>query len=132
MNSFWMEIIQQLITTAAGAAFVGLSTILGFYVKRAADSLKRQSLKSDIESFVRWAEQYPVFKEYDGKQRFEAVFAKGMKSAMENGIAVSEEEMTILVEASVQRMNSEKSGFNVENLELLEKEIDTKEIENVG
>lgn len=130
MYDFWGGIIQQLVTTAAGAAFVGISTMLGFYIKRATDNLKKQSLKSDIESFVRWAEQYPVFKEYDGKQRFETVFAKGMKSATENGISVSKEEMVILVESSVQKMNAENFNFYTGELDLLEE--DTKENENVG
>jgi hypothetical protein len=121
MDSFWAGLIQQLITTAAGASFIGLSTILGFYIKRLTDNLKRKSLVAEIDNYVRWADQYPSFKKYDGEQKFNAVFARGMQWATENSISVSPEEMTILVESTVQKMNSGKTDpeiMEVKNIQI--------------
>ena len=131
MDTFWAGLIQQLITTAAGASFIGLSTIMGFYIKRLTDNLKRKSLVAEIDNYVRWADQYPSFKKYDGEQKFNAVFARGIQWAAENSITVSPEEMTILVESTVQKMNSgkpEPEVGEVENIQLLGEQECSEEV----
>lgn len=131
MDTFWAGLIQQLITTAAGASFIGLSTILGFYIKRLTDNLKRKSLVTEIDNYVRWADQYPSFKKYSGEEKFNAVFARGIQWSMENGITVSPEEMTILVESTVQKMNSGRPDLEVgevENVQPLEEQECSEEI----
>ena len=111
METFWSGILRDIITTVVGAAFVGISTMLGFYIKRITDNLKYQSLVNYVDKSVRWAEQYPAFKDYEGEQKFNIVFARSQRYARDNGVSISDEELLMLVEAAVQVMNSGKLDF---------------------
>ncbi len=111
MEHFWSGIVRDLVTTVAGATFVGISTMLGFYIKRLTDNLKYQSLLNEIDKSVRWAEQYPPFRDYEGEQKFAVVFARVTRIARESGVSITDEELLVLVEAAVQVMNTEKYDF---------------------
>lgn len=104
MDTIWLGVLQQLITTLSGVAFIGLSTIAGIYVKKLTTNLQRKSLKLEIDSFVRAAEQSPSFKEYTGEQKYEVVKARAITWSKDNSVNLTEDELMVLIESSVKDM----------------------------
>jgi len=104
MDTIWIDVLQQLITTISGVAFIGLSTIAGIYVKKLTTSLQRKNLKLEIDSFVKAAEQSPSFKDYTGEQKYEVVKARAITWSKDNDVTLSEDELMVLIESSVKDM----------------------------
>ena len=105
MENIWIGVLQQLVTTLSGVAFIGLSTLGGFYVKRLTDNLQRRSLEREVEKFVKTAEQAPVFANFSGEEKYEAVKARLERSARDHNIKLTEDEMMILIESAVKDMH---------------------------
>ena len=104
MTSIIVQVLQSAITTLAGAAFVGLAGIVGLYFNKIINNLKRKELIAEVERYVLWAEQKPVFKEKTNEEKYMLVFERGMNFATENKISIGEGEMDIIVESAVKKM----------------------------
>lgn len=127
MESTWIQILQQLVTTLAGAVFVGLSALAGFYVKRLTDKVQRKSLSEEITRYVKWAEQSPSFKEYTGEERYEAVAKKAMKWSSENGISLTDDELMIYIESSVKDMKLQEGLTFIKPKDEEEEKLEVKD-----
>ena len=99
------ELLGQLITTLSGAAFIGLSTLCGFYVKKLINSVQKRDLEGEIRKYVLWAEQAPSFKAYTGEKKYKAVNDKIEKYCGNNNISLTEDEQMIYIESTVAKMN---------------------------
>jgi len=120
MESTWIQLLQQLVTTLAGAAFVGLSTLAGFYVKRLTEKVQRKTLMEEISRYVKWAEQSPSFIKYTGKQKYMAVAEKAKLWGKQNDISLTDDELMILIESSVKDMKLGESILLMKSEELEE------------
>ena len=105
METIWLGVLQQLITTLSGVAFIGLSTIAGIYVKKLTTSLQRKDLEKEIKQYVQAAEQSPSFAGYDGDQKYNVVLARAKTWAKDNSVTLTDDELMILIESSVKDMN---------------------------
>ena len=104
METIWLGVLQQLITTLSGVAFIGLSTIAGIYVKKLTTSLQRKNLEKEISQYVHAAEQSPSFKGYSGEQKYDVVLARAKTWAKDNSVLLTDDELMILIESSVKDM----------------------------
>ena len=107
MEDLWIGVLQQLVTTVSGVAFIGLSTISGIYVKKLITTLQRKNLKIEIDSFVKAAEQSPSFKDYSGEQKYEVVRARAITWGKDNNVTLTDDELMVLIESSVKEMKLE-------------------------
>ena len=103
----WIDILKQLVNTLSGAAFIGLSTLAGFYVKKLTDRVQRKTLIEEIKDYVQWAEQAPSFKEYTGEQKYLAVEKKIKNWGLQNNVSLTDDELMVFIESAVLNMNIE-------------------------
>lgn len=108
-TGLWFTVLKEAVTVISGVLLAGVSTLGGFYVKRLTDKMKMKTLKEDIADYVRYAEQSPSFQDCSGEDKFKFVFDKGLSSALENGVSITEGHLAILVESQVKIM---KDGEN--------------------
>jgi hypothetical protein len=99
-------LLSQIITIVSGLLFTGISALGAFYIKRLIDTAKKKTLLNEIDRYVLWADQAESFKVLSGKEKAQAVLEKARQFAEENGITVGDNELSLMVERSVQSLRS--------------------------
>ena len=122
MESTWIDILTQIITVVGGILIAGIGTVGGFYMKRFSDKLKKKTLLDEINRYVQWAEGAGSFKLMSGIEKKESVLERIRDFAIENDIKVSESELSLMVEQSVQSLKKlEMVGIRLTNLKKAER-----------
>lgn len=95
-----MEVLQPYLAEILGTIFLAVATFLGTSIKRLYKEYIDSKTKKDIvECTVKYVEQ--VFKELHGQEKFDKAVEKASEWMQEKGINVSQTELEILIEASV-------------------------------
>ena len=119
MESTWLQLAQQAVTSIAGVIITGLGVIVGIYMKKANTSLQRKNLVDMITRYVKWAEQSPTFKKYSGEEKYVAVEDKARQWCMTNNVSLTDDELMIYIESSVKNMKLEE-GLSIVKPEKIE------------
>lgn len=111
------NVLGEVITVVLGLVLTGVSTWGAFYIKRMNDKFKLKTLVDEVNRYVQWAEQAKSFKLLSSEEKKQTVLERIQQFAIENGISVTESELAIMVERSVQSiMNLEMAGLKLMKL----------------
>jgi light-regulated signal transduction histidine kinase (bacteriophytochrome) len=109
--------LGEAITIIFGIIFTGMSTYGAFYIKKLTDDAKRKALVDEVNRYTQWALQAKSFKLMNIEEKKQTVFEKAQQFAMENGISISMEELSLMVEKSVQSIEQlEDAGLKIMKL----------------
>lgn len=104
-----LEIIQPYLMEILIAILTGVASFIGVKIKKVYEEYINTKIKKDIvDSTVKYIEQ--VFKNIHGEEKLELAKEKALEWLNEKGIAVSETELEILIEASVNGFNKGLKG----------------------
>lgn len=96
INEYGLQIMYMIVTAVAGW--------LGIVIKNLATKYLNDKTKQSVaSSAVKFAEQ--VYKDLHGEEKFDAALAAASEMLAEKGIAVSDLEMRVLIEAAVAEFN---------------------------
>jgi len=104
MEGLWLDVVQQGIMVIAGLLFSALGALGTFYVQKLIGYLKEKQLLEAVSRYVRWAEQAPAYQDWSGGEKFDLVFASVCQWAENNGFAINEEELEVMIENFVKEM----------------------------
>ena len=96
INQYGMQIMDAIITAIAG--YIGI-VVKNLVTKYLNDKTKREVAKDA----VKFVEQ--VYKDLHGEEKLDAALAAASEMLAEKGIAVSDLEMRVLIEAAVAEFN---------------------------
>lgn len=103
------ELIQPYLLEIIVAILTGIASFIGVKIKKVYEEYINTKIKKDIvDSTVKYIEQ--VFKNIHGEEKLELAKEKALEWLNEKGIAVSETELEILIEASVNGFNKGLKG----------------------
>jgi hypothetical protein len=112
------QFLQPLVTNLFDALIVALAGVLVFALKQGIglgmEYLKMKLgldqlnlLKQQAAAIVRWLEQSPIFKDFDGPAKKERAIIEFVQWANAHGLPVTHDEIEKLIEEAVQMMNAE-------------------------
>lgn len=100
-----IEVLQPYLIEILVAILTGVASFIGLKVKKLYEEYINTKMKEDIvNSTVKYVEQ--VFKDIHGKEKLEKSKEKALEWLNEKGITISETELEILIEASVNGFNN--------------------------
>ena len=95
-----MEFLQPYLTEILGTIFLAVATFIGTSIKKLyKDYINTKTKKEIVECTVKYVDQ--VFKELHGQEKFDKAVEKSLEWMNEKGINISQTELEILIEASV-------------------------------
>ena len=97
INQYGLEILYAIITAIAGYIGIMIKNLCTKYIN---DKTKRAVAKSAVQ----FVEQ--VYKDLHGDEKFNAALSAMSEMLAEKGIAVTELEMRVLIEAAVSEFNA--------------------------
>ncbi len=115
-------VLGEVITVVLGLIVTGVGTYGAFYVKKLTDKMKRKDLINEVKLYIQFAEQANSFKLMSTQEKKETVMSKAQQYAMENGIPVTQEELSLIVETSIQSLKQlEGIGLKLMKLNQMKK-----------
>lgn len=97
MEHYLLEIIVAILT--------GIASFIGVKVKKVYEEYVNTKTKKDVvDSTVKYVEQ--VYKDIHGEEKLEKAKDKALEWLKEKGITISDTELEILIEASVNGFNN--------------------------
>ena len=103
-----LETIQPYILEIIAAILTGVASFIGMKVKKVyEDHINTKTKKDVVDTTVKYVEQ--VYKDIHGAEKLEKAKEKALEWLNEKGITISDTELEILIEASV---NGFKNGLN--------------------
>lgn len=115
-------VLGEVITVVLGLIVTGIGTYGAFYVKKLTDKMKRKDLINEVKLYIQFAEQANSFKLMSTQEKKETVMSKAQQYAMENGIPVTQEELSLIVETSIQSLKQlEGIGLKLMKLNQMKK-----------
>jgi hypothetical protein len=111
MESIWLSFLQQVITVIVGTVITAVGGLVGFYINRLINRIKKKELVDEVERRVRWIEKTKG--DIEGQQKKEIVMDAVREWALENRVSVSMSELDVIVEAAVLNMDCMKGKENV-------------------
>jgi len=104
------SVLGEAITIIFGLIFTGISTYGAFYIKRLTDKAKIKTLVDEVNRYTQWALQAKSFNLMSADEKKQVVLEKAQQFAIENGISISMEELSLMVERSVQSIEQLESA----------------------
>jgi len=115
-------VLNEVITVVLGLVVAGIGTYGAFYMKKLTDKMKRKDLINEVKLYIQFAEQANSFKLMSTQEKKETVMSKAQQYAMENGISVTQQELALIVETSIQSLKQlEGIGLRLMKINKLEK-----------
>lgn len=100
------EILQPYLLEILVAILTGIASFIGVKIKKVYEEYVNTKVKKDVvEDTVKYVEQ--VFKDIHGQEKLEKAKEKALEWLNEKGISISEVELEILIEATVNSFNKE-------------------------
>lgn len=106
MGDLFSSAIVQIIAAITSLVVLGIGTIGGFYVKRLDSKLKMKTLTDEINRYVAWADQANSFKAMSNMDKRDTVLERIRQFAADNEIAITDAQLILMVERSVQSLRS--------------------------
>ena len=101
------EIITTYLIPALATLLSGVITYLGVRIKAVYEKkINTEEKQKVVETTVKYIEQ--VFKDLHGKEKLNKCKEKAMEWLNEKGISISEVELDILIESTVNKINESK------------------------
>lgn len=104
MNPLFLEIVLEIVKAIVGVVIPALTIWLMFHTKRINDNVKMNSLQSRIDQLSQHSEQLQSFKNMTLEERVESLMQGARRHAMDNGINITDIELRIMVEGSLQSL----------------------------
>ena len=102
LSDFGISLVMAVLTAVAG--------FLGTQVKRTIQKYADDSTKKNVvKTCVRAVEQ--LYKDLHGEEKFAKAVENTVELLNEKGLAVSQEELTMLIEAAVSELNCKLGGL---------------------
>jgi hypothetical protein len=116
------NVLGEIITVVLGLIITGVSTYGAFRVKLLTDKMKKQTLLSEINRYVEFAEKAKSFQLMSSDEKKETILEKAQEFALENGIQISPSELKLMVEGSMQSLKKlEGIGLKIMKMNKLQK-----------
>ena len=101
-----LEILQPYLLEILFAILTGIASFIGMKIKKVYEEYVNTKVKKDVvEDTVKYVEQ--VFKDIHGQEKLDKAKEKALEWLNEKGISISEVELEILIEATVNSFNKE-------------------------
>jgi hypothetical protein len=108
MDPFVMDILLEVVKALVGiftsVLIPALTIWLMYRTKRINDNAKKRDLKNEVNRLTQYVDQLQSFRNVDIGERKEAIMESVRLFALENNIVVSEAEMEMMVEQSLQSL----------------------------
>ncbi len=99
------ELIQPYLLEVLGVVLTGVVTYIGLQIKKLYEKHIDTQVKKDIvDSTVKYVEQ--VYKDIHGEEKLNKAKDKALEWLNEKGITISDTELEILIEATVNGFNN--------------------------
>lgn len=99
-----LEILQPYLLEILVAILTGIASFIGMKIKKIYEEYVNTKVKKDVvDATVKYVEQ--IYKDVHGEEKLNKAKEKALEWLNEKGISISEVELEILIEASV-------NGFN--------------------
>lgn len=106
-----LELIQNNLFEIVSTIILGIVSYLGAILKQKCEEyIDNQTKKSIVDNTVRYVEQ--IYKDLHGSKKLEKAKEKAGVWLKEKGITISDTELEILIEASVNEFNDSFGGAN--------------------
>lgn len=110
----WESFIGQIVGAVVTLVISAIGIYGGTYLKRMEVQFKRKMVLDEISKYTQWADGAKSFKLMSVEEKIETVFTRASEFAMENDIQISEKELMLMVERTVQSPNRlESIGRNL-------------------
>lgn len=110
----WESFIGQIVGAVVTLVISAIGIYGGTYLKRMEAQFKRKMVLDEISKYTQWADGAKSFKLMSVEEKIETVFTRASEFAMENDIQISEKELMLMVERTVQSPNRlESIGRNL-------------------
>lgn len=109
MGSELLSPLMQLLIGILGALSASAIGVAVFFFNKIEREIKRKSLISEINRYLAYVEQVKSFQLMSAKTKRETIQEKAQQYAMENGIAITEMELALIIEKSIQSLWSLES-----------------------
>lgn len=127
MNGEISSVLIQIAVVVLGAVLTFVTTWVAYWNKKLTAKLKMKDLSNEVNRFVQWADQANSFKLMSKEEKTQTVLEKVKLYAIENEISVTDSELQLLIEKSIQSLRS----FELLGLELkLKNKLKSKEAVN--
>lgn len=104
-----LETIQPYILEIIVAILTGVASFIGMKIKKVYEDYVNTKTKKDVvDTTVKYVEQ--VYKDIHGAEKLEKAKEKALEWLNEKGISISDTELEILIEASVNGFNNGLKG----------------------
>lgn len=110
----WASFIGEIVGAVVALVISAIGIYGGTYLKRMEAQFKRKMVLDEISKYTQWADGAKSFKLMSVEEKIETVFTRASEFAMENDIQISEKELMLMVERTVQSPNRlESIGRNL-------------------
>lgn len=110
----WESFIGEIVGAVVTLVISAIGIYGGTYLKRMEVQFKRKMVLDEISKYTQWADGAKSFKLMSVEEKIETVFTRASEFAMENDIQISEKELMLMVERTVQSPNRlESIGRNL-------------------
>ena len=121
----WESFIGEIVGAVVTLVISAIGIYGGTYLKRMEAQFKRKMVLDEISKYTQWADGAKSFKLMSVEEKIETVFTRASEFAMENDIQISEKELMLMVERTVQSPNRlESIGRNLMKRNLERKQGD--------
>lgn len=116
----WASFIGEIVGAVVALIIGAIGVYGGTYLKRMESQLKRKMILDEISKYAEWANGAKSFKLMSSEEKIETVFMKAVEFAEENGIQISDTELLMMVERTIEstpRLESIGRNLMKRNLE---------------
>jgi len=100
------NVLSEVLVTIMGLVITGITTFGAIYMKKLSTKLKNKMLRDEINRYVDFAEKARSFSEMNIDEKIQTVFEKAKEYAEDNEIKISDKELVIWVERSLEELKS--------------------------
>lgn len=100
------NVLSEVLVTIMGLVITGITTFGAIYMKKLSTKLKNKMLRDEINRYVDFAEKARSFSEMNVDEKIQTVFEKAKEYAEDNEIKISDKELVIWVERSLEELKS--------------------------
>lgn len=124
MNEMWKQVIFEGLQGIVGVA---ITVLLAFIRKKYSQYVNTDTKKKLVNDTVYYVEQ--VFNDLHGKEKLDKAKTTLAKLLAEKGIGFTEEELTVLIESTVNQLNIAQNNANITTLDpIVEETIEDETI----
>jgi uncharacterized membrane protein len=128
MDPFWLDIALEIVKAIVGVAIPALTVWLMFHGKRWNNDSKMRSLKNRIGQLSQASNNLQTWQGLTYEERIESLMEAARLEAMDYEVSISEVELRIMVERSLQSLRMlDNIGFQLQLKKELNRGKVTKE-----